>query len=96
MKIIISDSKNIQQSIEISQSEKIGDLKEKIKIIKGINSDIILHCNGEILEEDKTVDYYEIEENNVIVYMGTFRAGKKLLKEKMLLKVFKFINQGFN
>ena len=77
MKIFISDTKNNVEAIEILQSEKIRDLKEKIKIKKGINNtEIILHFGGEILDDDQTVDYYEIEENNKIVYTGTFRAEK--------------------
>jgi hypothetical protein len=75
MKIIICDTKNSIESIEVSKYEKVSDLKEKIKIKKGINFDIELHFVGEILEDSQTLDYYDIEENNIIVYTGTFRVG---------------------
>ena len=79
MKIIIADTKNSIESIDVNKYEKVSDLKEKIKIKKGINFEIQLHFSGEILEDSQTLDYYDIEENNYIVYTGTFRAGKMLL-----------------
>ena len=77
MKIIIADTKNGHEPIDVNQNEKVGDLKEKIKIKKGINFEIQLHFGGDILEDSQTLDYYDIEEDNCIVYTGTFRAGKK-------------------
>lgn len=76
MKIIISDTKNKIEIIDIELYEKISDLKEKIKIKKGINYDLILHFEGAILEDDQTVEEIGLEENNQVIYMGTFRAGK--------------------
>ena len=60
MKIIIADTKNSIESIEVSKYEKVSDLKEKIKIKKGINFEILLHFEGEILEDSQTLDYYDI------------------------------------
>ena len=91
MKILISDAKNNIETIEIHENEKISDLKEKIKIKKGINhDDIYLHFGGEILENEKTVGDYEIEENNQIIYAGTFRGGnyKKCSFYKFILKKY--------
>lgn len=76
MKILILDSRNTRETIEIKEDENIRSLKEKIKTKKGINKDIILHYGGEILEEDQKVSDYDIQENNVIVYNGQFRGGK--------------------
>ena len=75
MRIIIVDSKNISETIEINENEYVRDLMEKIKNKKGINGKIILHFNGEILEENETISKYEIEENSNIIYMGEFRGG---------------------
>lgn len=77
MRVVIVDSQNNKEIIEINQSDSIKDVKEKIKNKKGINSDdLILHINGVILEENDRVDDYDIEENSCIIYMGKFRGGK--------------------
>lgn len=75
MKILIMDSRNVRETIEIKEDDNIKSLKEKIKKKKGINKEIILHYGGEILEEDQKVSDYDIQENNVIVYNGQFRGG---------------------
>ena len=76
MKIIIVDSKNERQLIEIDPNDNISILKEKIKIKKGINNEIYLHFNGTLLEDNEKVEFYDIEEKSIIMYTGTFRAGK--------------------
>ncbi len=77
MKVVIVDSQNNKEMIEINPSDSIKDVKEKIKNKKGINSDdIILHINGVILEENDRIDDYDIEEGSFIIYMGKFRGGK--------------------
>ena len=71
MKIIIIDSKNNKEEIEINENEYIRDIKNKLKTKKGINSDITLHYNGEILEDNAIVSSYDIENNSQIFYIGT-------------------------
>ena len=71
MKIIIIDSKNNKEEIEINENEYISDIKNKLKTKKGINSDITLHYNGEILEDNAIVSSYDIENNSQIFYIGT-------------------------
>lgn len=75
MKILVADSQNKREMIEINENESIENLKEKIKVKMGINTDIILHYNGEILEENQLVSDCDLEENCVIVFMGKFRGG---------------------
>ena len=71
MKIIIIDSKNNKEEIEINENEYIREIKNKLKTKKGINSDITLHYNGEILEDNAIVSSYDIENNSQIFYIGT-------------------------
>ena len=71
MKIVIIDSKNNKEEIEINENEYIRDIKNKLKTKKGINSDITLHYNGEILEDNAIVSSYDIENNSQIFYIGT-------------------------
>ena len=75
MKILIIDSTNRRVVIEINENATIGELKGKLKEKKKINSDIILHYNGEILEENDTIADCDIENNANIVYMGQFKGG---------------------
>ena len=75
MKVVIVDSRNIKEIIDIFPNETIKAVKEKIKLKKGINTDIILHANGNILEDNDLVDDYDIEENSCIIFMGNFRGG---------------------
>ena len=76
MKIFVVDSKNTQIPFEINENDTVKTLKEKIKSKMGINKDIILHVNGEILEDDKQILDYDIEENSFVTYVTQFRAGR--------------------
>lgn len=76
MRVVIVDSTNNKEIIEINENDTIKSVVEKIKSKKGINSDIILHVNGSVLEEQDKVGDYDIEENTCIVYMGNFRGGE--------------------
>ena len=76
MKIIIRDSKVKFTTINISDSEKVSDLKNKIKEEKQIDSGIELIFNGMILEDSYTLNELDIQEGNTIDYLGTFLAGQ--------------------
>lgn len=76
MKIIIRDSKGKFTTINISDSEKVSDLKNKIKEEKKIDSGIELIFNGMILEDSYTLNELDIQEGNTIDYLGTFLAGQ--------------------
>lgn len=75
MKILIVDTSNGREIFEVNPNDKIKNLKEMIASKKGINSDINLHFNGEILEEESLISDYDIEENSNIIYLGNFEAG---------------------
>jgi hypothetical protein len=75
MKILIVDTLNQRETFEINANDKVKVLKEKIHNKKGLNDDITLHYNGDIIEEEKTIQEYDIQENDVIIYLGKFRAG---------------------
>lgn len=79
MRVVIVDSTNNKEIIEINENDTIKSVVEKIKSKKGINSEIILHVNGSVLEEQDKVGDYDIEENTCIVYMGNFRGGEYLI-----------------
>ena len=75
MKILIVDTSNQREIFEIDEYDKVKVLKEKIHNKKGINGDITLHFNGDIIDEEETIHDYDIQENDVIIYLGKFRAG---------------------
>ena len=69
MKIMIIDSTNKREMIDINENDSISKLKELIKIKKGINTDdIVLHFNGEILEVNQKISDYDIENNSQIYW----------------------------
>ena len=74
MRVVIVDSQNNREIIEINPYDTIKDVKEKIKNKKGIKDDITLHVDGTILEENDRIDDYDIEENSQIIIMGKFIA----------------------
>ena len=76
MKILIVDSKNRRERIDVNGSGYVKEIFENLKNKMGINIDIVLHFNGEILEENQKISELDLEEESVIVYMGTFRGGK--------------------
>ena len=67
MKILIVDTSNKRETFEINEYHRVKVLKEKIHNKKGINEDITLHFNGEIIDEEKTIHDYDIQENDVII-----------------------------
>ena len=77
MKIFIVDSKGVHIPIEnISGSTLVKDLKQQIIKIRNVTIlPISLAANNEILEDDNTLDYYDITEGRFIIYYGEFQAG---------------------
>ena len=55
MKIVIRDSKGKYNTITISDTETVADLKEKIKIEYKTSNNIELIFNGMILENNYTL-----------------------------------------
>ena len=75
MKILIRDSKGKYDKINISESDTVYKLKEIIKKRNNITNEIELIFNGMILEDSYTIDELEMEDENIIDYLGTFLAG---------------------
>lgn len=72
MKIIIKTLKQVQYNIEMESEQKIiKDLKNEIQKVYGFDSNLIklLH-NGEILEDSKTLQSYNIKDGNVIIMIN--------------------------
>lgn len=79
MKVFIVDSKNRKIPIEVNLNDTIENLKEKIKVKMGINENIVIHINGQILDCDsKILDDYDIDEGDIITVVMQFRAGRFL------------------
>ena len=73
MKIILKNLKQVQYIVEIeSEKNTIKDLKNEIEKVHGFDSNVIklLH-NGRVLEDTKTLEEYQIKNENVIIMMNT-------------------------
>jgi len=75
MKILIVDTSNEREIFDVNKNDKVQKLKEMIASRKGINGDITLHYNGDILEEENTIEDYDIIEKDTVIYLGKFEAG---------------------
>ena len=76
--IIIVDLKEEEEEVEINDNEYVRDLKDKLKDRNRVNSEnIILHYNGEMLEDNEKISSYGIENNSIIIYNGVFREYSK-------------------
>lgn len=78
MKVFIVDSKNKKIPIEVNLNDTIENLREKIKVKMGINENIVMHMNGQILDDSKILDDYDIDEGYIITVVIQFRAGRFL------------------
>ena len=73
MKLILKNLKQVQYFIEIeSEKNTVKDLKNEIEKVHGFDSNLIklLH-NGRVLEDPKTLEEYQIKNENVIIMMNT-------------------------
>ena len=73
MRIYIIDSKNKRMDLNVGKYDTIRNVMIKIKEKAEIPQEIVLHFDGEILEENKTLDDYGISENSQIIFIGEFR-----------------------
>ena len=72
-KIFIIDPKNRKISIDLSSlSIKVKELKELIQIT---SDEFVLKGNGCVLRDDKTLDFYGVEDNDVIFVSGRQLGG---------------------
>jgi len=72
---VIRDSKGKYNTITISYTEKVSDLKKKIATEYKTSDNIELIFNGMILEDNYYLNELDIEEGNTIDYLGVFLAG---------------------
>ena len=88
-RIFIRDAKDERMKIVVEKTFKISKVKEIIKILRPIKEDIDLIYNGIILNDDETIEDYEINPDSTICFVGYFKAGNKLtidiLNEKDLI-----------
>lgn len=75
MKLYIVDSQNVSRSINILDSETVGELKEEIKKKNSIIGDIELVYDGDILKDKDQLCKLEIPEEAIINYLGIYNAG---------------------
>ena len=73
MKIILKNLRQVQYDVELeSDKNTIKDLKNEVEKIHGFNSNQIkLLYNGKVLDDNKTLEDYQIKEENIIIMMNT-------------------------
>ena len=78
MKLILKNLKQVQYLVEVeSEKNTIKDLKNEIEKVHGFDSNLmkLLH-NGRVLEDSKTLEEYQIKDENVIIMMNTKAKAK--------------------
>lgn len=78
MKVIIVDSKNNQNAINIMESDTILELKNQIKKKNKITGDIELLFNGQIIQDNDNLFDLGISDGSQINYLGVFKAGNNI------------------
>ena len=68
MNIIIKDTRGKNFVLNVTRNTTIRELKEKYANSLGLSFfDFIFKFNGNVLRNDKTLDYYEIEDGDTII-----------------------------
>ena len=82
MKLILKNLKQVQYNVEIESEKKtIKDLKDEIEKAHGFDaSQIKLLHNGKVLDDSKTLEEYQIKNENVIIMMNTKPKQKEIPK----------------
>ena len=80
MKITIQGLNNRIIVIEVEPNDTIESGKEKYKKKAGINDDLQWKFGGGPLDNDKTFDYYYIQDQDLITSNTTREGGKIYLK----------------
>lgn len=76
MKLYICDSKGEMLKITIEPQKTISELKDKIKELKYVKDEIILCFNGNMLENSKTIEESNLNEENILSFLGNFVPHK--------------------
>lgn len=70
MQIVLKDFKKQKDTIEVEPSESIASVKEKLALLKGCQLDQLKFVySGKVLQDDKTVEFFKIKENDQIIFM---------------------------
>lgn len=72
MKIIVKNLKQVEYNVEIESDKKtVKDLKNEIEKVHGFDSNLmkLLH-NGAVLDDSKTLESYNIKDENVVIMMN--------------------------
>ena len=87
MKLILKNLKQVEFNINISSSKiTVKEFKKEIEKFHSFDSEQIkLIFNGTVLENDKTLEEYEIRENNHIIIMNT-----KIIKNENIPKPIEY------
>ena len=93
MRIFIADYKNRRQILDINEDDYVRDIKEKIEKKLLYNNNIIIHYNGEILEDDEKISSYDIEEYSTLIFMGGWRMPEQI---KIIIVDSEGYNEKFN
>ena len=64
--IEIKTPTNLNINLTVEKSYTIRQIKELIMKEKNILEEVVLKFNGEVLKNDKTLDYYEIYDNDIL------------------------------
>lgn len=76
MRIYIKDSKGTEVPVDdVYDSTKVKELKEKIKNITKMRGNPELAFNGYSLEDEETLEYYDIHELERVICYQQFPAG---------------------
>ena len=81
MRIFIRDSKNNIIPFECEPLDTIKSIKKKFKDKFHIYGDIELIYNGNILEDDQTIDDCCIQDSHTLEFIGQYKAGGGYSKE---------------
>ena len=79
MKIIVKNLKQVEYNVEIESDKKtIKDLKNEIEKVHGFDSNLmkLLH-NGVVLEDSKTLESYNIKNENAAALKEKMRTSTR-------------------
>ncbi|VDL59950.1 unnamed protein product [Hymenolepis diminuta] len=80
MRLTFKTLKNTTFVLDVEESEKVSEVKEKIKSVQSKDygdSNLKLICSGKVMDDEKTIKEYSIGEKNFIVVMSTVAKPEK-------------------
>ncbi|KAM7541767.1 hypothetical protein Aperf_G00000010920 [Anoplocephala perfoliata] len=80
MRLTFKTLRNTTFTLEVEESERVGDVKEKIKTSQAKDfgeAKLKLIYGGKVMEDDKTLKDYSVEEKHFVVVMSTMAKPEK-------------------